>query len=96
MLDFTQKKTKRFDVKLHDGFVAFIPMPNKGAFDKIMSLNNTSNSGDIYELLTTVINQNAKKKYSIATIEKMFDFEDAIKFIKSYTEFVTGVISDPN
>ena len=96
MLDFTTRKKKKYTVKLHDGFVAILPMPDKEMFDKLVAAQDMENVSDVYELLTAIINQNKKKKYSFQKISKMFDFEDAVGLLKDYLEFVKGVVSDPN
>ncbi len=96
MLDFTQAKKKKFTVKLHDGFIALLPMPSKAIFDKMMAMESIENSDEIYDLIKTIINQNQKKKYSAEKINAMFDFEDAVEFIKEYIGFVTDRTSDPN
>lgn len=96
MLDFTKKKKKKYMVKLHDGFVAILPVPDKGVFDKMISYQDMTDADEMYELLGIVINQNQKKKYSREKIEAMFDLDDAVKLLKDYLNFVTGVVSDPN
>ena len=96
MLDFTTRKKKKYMVKLHDSFVAILPMPNKEMFDKMVAAQDMENVNDVYELLTAIINQNKKKKYSFQKVSAMFDFEDAVGLLKDYLEFVKGVVSDPN
>lgn len=96
MLDFTKKEKKKYKVKLHDGFVAILPMPDKGVFDKMISYQDMTDFSEAYELLGIIINQNQKKKYSRAKIEAMFDLDDAVELLKDYLNFVTGVVSNPN
>lgn len=96
MLDFTTRKKKKYKVKLHDGFIAVLPMPSKGVFDKMIAAQNMDDINEVYDLLAVIINQNQKKKYSHEKIEKMFDFDDAVELLKDYLGFVKGVVSDPN
>lgn len=96
MLDFTTRKKKKYRVKLHDGFVAILPMPDKKMFDRMVAAQGMESVNDVYELLTAIINQNNKRKYSFQKISEMFDFEDAVELLKDYLEFVKGVVSDPN
>lgn len=96
MLDFTQKKKKKLPVKLHDGFVALLPMPSKAIFDEIIDVGDIKNADGMYKLVEMIVNQNQKKKYTAETINKMFDFEDATEFVKEYIKFVTEVTSSPN
>lgn len=96
MLDFTTRKKKKYMVKLHDGFVAVLPMPSKKIFDQLTAAQEMSDIGEVYSLLTAIINQNKKKKYSFQKISAMFDFEDAVELLKDYLGFVKGVVSDPN
>lgn len=96
MLDFTTRKKKKYMVKLHDGFVAILPMPSKGVFDNMIAAQDMADIDEVYDLLVVIINQNQKKKYSREKIEAMFDFEDAVELLKDYIGFVTGVVSDPN
>lgn len=96
MLDFTHRKKKKLTVKLHDGFIAVLPMPSKAIFDRMMDIQDIKKTDEIYELLKIIINQNQKRKYSTQKINSMFDFEDAVEFIKEYINFAKGAISDPN
>lgn len=96
MLDFTQRKKKKYVAKLHDGFVVLLPMPSKAIFDKMIAMEGIKKSDEIYDLLLVIINQNQKKKYSTEKIKAMFDIEDAIVFINDYINFVMDKTSDPN
>lgn len=96
MLDFTTRKKKKYMVKLHDGFVAILPMPDKEMFDKLVAAQDMENVNEVYSLLTAIINQNKKKRYSQQKIEDMFDFADAVELLKDYLGFVKDVVTDPN
>lgn len=96
MLDFTTRKKKKYMVKLHDSFVAILPMPNKEMFDKMVAAQDMENVNDVYELLTAIINQNKKRRYSQQKIEDMFDFADAVELLKDYLGSVKDVVTDPN
>ena len=48
MLDFTTRKKKKYMVKLHDGFVAILPMPDKEMFDKLVAAQDMENVNDVY------------------------------------------------
>lgn len=61
MLDFTTRKKKKYTVKLHDGFVAVLPMPSKKIFDQLTAAQETSDIGEVYSLLTAIINQNKRE-----------------------------------
>lgn len=96
MLDFTTRKKKKYTVKLHDGFVAVLPTPSKKIFDQLTAAQEMSDIGEVYSLLTAIINQNKKKRYSQQKIEDMFDFADAVELLKDYLGFVKDVVTDPN
>lgn len=96
MLDFTTRKKKKYMVKLHDSFVAILPMPNKEMFDKMVAAQEMSDIGEVYSLLTAIINQNKKRRYSQQKIEDMFDFADAVELLKDYLGSVKDVVTDPN
>lgn len=96
MLDFTTRKKKKYTVKLHDGFVAVLPMPSKKIFDQLTAAQEMNDIGEVYFLLTTIINQNKKRRYSQQKIEDMFDFADAVELLKDYLGFVKDVVTDPN
>ena len=51
MLDFTTRKKKKYMVKLHDGFVAVLPMPSKKIFDRLTAAQEMSDIGEVYSLL---------------------------------------------
>ena len=96
MLDFTTRKKKKYMVKLHDGFVAVLPMPSKKIFDRLTAAQERSDIGEVYSLLTAIINQNKKRRYSQQKIEDMFDFADAVELLKDYLGSVKDVVTDPN
>ena len=96
MLDFTTRKKKKYMVKLHDGFVVVLPMPSKKIFDRLTAAQEMSDIGEVYSLLTAIINQNKKRRYSQQKIEDMFDFEDAVELLKDYLGSVKDVVTDPN
>ncbi len=96
MLDFTTRKKKKYMVKLHDGFVAVLPMPRKKIFDRLTAAQEMSDIGEVYSLLTAIINQNKKRRYSQQKIEDMFDFADAVELLKDYLGSVKDVVTDPN
>ena len=96
MLDFTTRKKKKYMVKLHDGFVAVLPMPIKNIVDRLTAAQEMSDIGEVYSLLTAIINQNKKRRYSQQKIEDMFDFADAVELLKDYLGSVKDVVTDPN
>ena len=96
MLDFTTRKKKKYMVKLHDGFVAVLSMPSKKIFDRLTAAQEMSDIGEVYSLLTAIINQNKKRRYSQQKIEDMFDFADAVELLKDYLGSVKDVVTDPN
>lgn len=55
-----------------------------------------SDIGEVYSLLTAIINQNKKRRYSQQKIEDMFDFADAVELLKDYLGSVKDVVTDPN
>ena len=71
-------------------------MPSKKIFDRLTAAQEMSDIGEVYSLLTAIINQNKKRRYSQQKIEDMFDFADAVELLKDYLGSVKDVVTDPN
>ena len=101
MLDYTKFK-KRFDaITLPDGTVLHLLMPKKRTLEKLMSLGKIGEDEDavdeMYDTAAEILSNNMQKKHFAADeVENMFDTEELGALFEEYSEFVSGIKSDPN
>ena len=91
MLDYTKFKKKFDAITLPDGTVLHLLMPKKKTLEKLMSL------GEMYDTAAEILSNNMQKKHFAADeVENMFDTEELGALFEEYSEFVSGIKSDPN
>ena len=106
-LDFKALKKQYMTVKLADenNTTLMICTPTKAVLDSFLSMKDNlteENLGDealeeLYEIVAKIMSHNkGGVKVSKEKIDKMFDFEDIIVFIRAYTDFINEVTSLKN
>ena len=106
-LNFNNIKKQYLNVTLNDEkqTVLLIGTPTKAIFDELTGLQDILKDGslesdalnDLYEICAKIMSCNKLgKKITTEFISELFDFEDLIIFIKSYTEFIGEVTSSKN
>ncbi len=104
MLDYTKIEKKKFPVKLRDGKTLILTMPQKKTSEKMANMEDeaTQSGGEIavnemYEVATEILSNNLqKRRFTVEEVGEMFDIEDLTILYKGYSEFASGVKSDPN
>ena len=106
-LNFNNIKKRYFTVTLADEkeTTLMICTPTKAIMDEFISMKDSLGSEDmaedaideLYELCTKIMNRNKGGiKIAKKDLEEMFDFEDIILFIRSYTEFINELTNSKN
>lgn len=106
-LNFNKVKKNYFTVTLADEneTTLMICTPTKAIMDEFISMKDSlsaENMGEnaideLYELCTKIMNRNKGGiKIARKDLEEMFDFEDIILFIRSYTEFINELSNSKN
>jgi hypothetical protein len=106
-LNFNKIKKNYFTVTLPDEneSTLMICTPTKAIMDEFISMKDSlsaENMGDdaidqLYELCAKIMNRNKGGiKIAKKELEEMFDFEDIIIFIRSYTEFINELSNSKN
>lgn len=104
MLDYTKIEKKKFPVKLRDGKMIILTMPQKKTFEKMANMEDgAAQSGgeiavnEMYEVATEILNNNLqKRRFTVDEVGELFDIEDLTTLYKGYSEFASGVKNDPN
>lgn len=106
-LDFNKIKKRYFTVTLADekNTTLMICTPTKEIMDEFISMKDSltaENMGDdaiseLYELCAKIMCRNKGGiKITKEYLESLFDFEDVIIFIKSYTDFINELTDSKN
>lgn len=106
-LNFNNIKKRYFTVTLADEneTTLMISTPSKSIMDEFISMKDSLGSenmgedaiDELYELCTKIMNRNKGGiKIAKKDLEDMFDFEDIVLFIRSYTEFINELTNSKN
>ena len=106
-LDFNKIKKRYLTVTLADEneTTLMICTPTKAIMDEFIGMKDSlsaENMGDdaideLYEICTKIMNRNKGGiKIAKKDLEEMFDFEDIILFIRSYTDFISELTNSKN
>lgn len=99
MLDFSSRKKKYYDLKLHDGTKLSLPTPTMKVFDSMFEIYKNSDSVDIDTMRQLLLEILSSNKQGIKITDEQiqaFDVEDLYELLMSYVKFVQGVLADPN
>lgn len=106
-LDFNKIKKRYFTVTLADdqNTTLMICTPTKEIMDEFISMKDSLTAetigddaiGELYELCAKIMSRNKGGiKITKKDLESLFDFEDVIIFIKSYTDFINELTDSKN
>lgn len=106
-LNFNTIKKNIFTVTLadKDKTTLLITTPTKAIFENLLEMQDVNENSnvdaetlnDLYETCAMIMSRNkAKIEVTREELENLFDFEDIMIFIKSYTQFVNDVASQKN
>ncbi len=104
LLDYTKIEKKKFPVKLRDGKTLILTMPQKKTFEKMANMEESAAANgngvsveEMYEVAAEILSNNLqKRRFTADEVGKIFDIEDLTILYQRYSEFTSGVKSDPN
>lgn len=106
-LNFNNLKKKFLTVTLADeeNTTLMLTTPTKAVLDSFIALKDTITGDELedetldelYSICAKILSRNkAGKVITKEKVEEMFDFEDVLTLIRSYTEFISEVTSGKN
>ncbi|MGI5881295.1 MAG: hypothetical protein ACOX6L_12090 [Syntrophomonadaceae bacterium] len=100
MLDFSKRKKRYFDFKLHDETLLSLPVPTLGMFDNMLGAIDTATGAASYDSLRKVLFDilSSNRQRVVITDEHImtFDLDEIIELLLAYTAFTNEVAADPN
>lgn len=97
MLDFSARKQRLMDLKLHDGTLLQIPVPNAGTYDEILDISAEGRNISIIPSVVIILNQNQQGiNFTPEQVERMFTVADLSVIYAEFIKFVGDAINDPN
>ena len=97
-LNFNELKRATMKITLADEAqtVLHIKVPTKHIFDEFKNAKN-GNQDEYYRLSYTLLNHNVENKtFTQDEIEKMFDYQDVVMLVVSYTQFMREIGNQKN
>ncbi len=96
MLDFSKRKKKYFELKLHDGTKLSLPTPSLKLNSELQSLLDAGGEKEVPVMVQSILETNKQGVEITQEHIQAFDVEDMLDLMMGYMEFTKGVLSDPN